>query len=287
VRISGLLGAGLGALVTMSVALADQGHSHGGASEPLRPAGFDYDPPIPGSYRLPPLGMAADGIALDETGAERRLHDLMKQDVTVLSFIYTRCGDLCPLGTLLMRDLHEATAGDPDLAAGLRLITMSFDPDYDTPEVMAREAQALRGDRGADWVFLTARDKRELAEILSAYDQRVLAKADPDSPGGPLAHQLRVYLIDREQRIRNIFSLNFPDPRLVRRHPHPGAGGNGWPSTKFSPVISTGGPSASSDTPRTYCGICGYGWISAFQRVRRLDDRQHDLPGDRACRQGI
>jgi protein SCO1 len=215
VRISGLLGAGLGALVTMSVALADQGHSHGGASEPLRPAGFDYDPPIPGSYRLPPLGMAADGIALDETGAERRLHDLMKQDVTVLSFIYTRCGDLCPLGTLLMRDLHEATAGDPDLAAGLRLITMSFDPDYDTPEVMAREAQALRGDRGADWVFLTARDKRELGDILAAYDQRVLAKADPDSLGGPLAHQLRVYLIDRELRVRNIYSLDFLDPRLV------------------------------------------------------------------------
>jgi protein SCO1/2 len=219
VRISGLLAAGLGALVMMmvmmSAALADQGHSHGGASVPPRPAGFDYDPPKPGSYRLPPLGTAADGVALDETGAERRLHDLMKQDVTVLSFIYTRCGDLCPLGTLLMRDLHEATAGDPDLAAGLRLITMSFDPDYDTPEVMAREAQALRGGTGADWVFLTARDKPELADILSAYDQRVLAKADPDSPGGPLAHQLRVYLIDRELRVRNIYSLDFLDPRLV------------------------------------------------------------------------
>jgi cytochrome oxidase Cu insertion factor (SCO1/SenC/PrrC family) len=219
VRISGLLAAGLLILVMMSVALADQGHSHGGsgggASEPPRPAGFDYDPPKPGSYRLPPLATAADGIALDETGAERRLHDLMKQDVTVLSFIYTRCGDLCPLGTLLMRDLHEATAGDPDLAAGLRLITMSFDPDYDTPEVMAREAQALRGDRGADWVFLTARDKRELADILAAYDQRVLAKTDPDSPGGPLAHQLRVYLIDRKLRVRNIYSLDFLDPRLV------------------------------------------------------------------------
>ena len=92
---------------------------------------------------------------------------------------------------------------------------MSFDPDHDTPEVMAREAQALRGDQGADWRFLTARDKGELREILAAYDQRVLTKADPDDPGGPLAHQLRVYLIDREQRIRNIYSLDFLDPRLV------------------------------------------------------------------------
>jgi protein SCO1 len=133
----------------------------------------------------------------------------------VLSFIYTRCGDICPLGTMLMRDLHEATAADASLTSGLRLITMSFDPDHDTPEVMAREAQALRGEQGADWYFLTARDKGELREILAAYDQQVLMKVDPDDPGGPLAHQLRVYLIDREQRIRNIYSLDFLDPRLV------------------------------------------------------------------------
>jgi protein SCO1/2 len=216
VRTAGLLAAGLVCLA-MSVALADLGHRHGGAAapEPPRPAGFDYDPPEPGSYRLPPLGIAADGVVLDESGAERRLHGLMKGGITVLSFIYTRCGDVCPLGTMLMRDLHEATAAAANLTTGLRLITMSFDPDYDTPEVMAREARALRGDQGADWYFLTTRDKGELRKILAAYDQRVLAKADPDSPSGPLAHQLRVYLIDREQRIRNIYSLDFLDPRLV------------------------------------------------------------------------
>jgi protein SCO1/2 len=211
---AGLLGAGLVCLA-LSAALADPAHHHGGATaEPPRPAGFDYDPPEPGGYRLPPLGVAADGVALDESGAERRLHGLMKGRITVLSFIYTRCGDICPLGTMLMRDLHEATAEDPGLTAGLRLITMSFDPDHDTSEVMAREAQALRGDKGAGWYFLTARDKGELREILAAYDQRVLTKAGPDA-GGPLAHQLRVYLIDREQRVRNIYSLDFLDPRLV------------------------------------------------------------------------
>jgi protein SCO1/2 len=216
VRTAGLFAAGLFCLA-MSTALADPEHRHGGAAtpEPPRPAGFDYDPPQPGSYRLPPLDAAADGVALDESGTERRLHDLMKGRITVLSFIYTRCGDICPLGTMLMRDLHEATVADASLTTGLRLITMSFDPDHDTPEVMAREAQALRGDQGADWYFLTARDRGELREILAAYDQQVLMKVDPDDPGGPLAHQLRVYLIDREQRIRNIYSLDFLDPRLV------------------------------------------------------------------------
>ncbi|EWY38605.1 hypothetical protein N825_12400 [Skermanella stibiiresistens SB22] len=200
-------------------AAADSGHSHGGGAPvaPPRPSGFDYDPPKPGTYQLPPLAVAADGVALDETGAVRHLSELMGDGITVLSFIYTRCGDICPFGTQLMRDLHEATAEDPELAAGLRLITMSFDPDHDTPEVMAEEAKAFRddggrGEKGADWPFLTARDKGELGEILTAYDQRVLTSVNPD---GPLAHQLRVYLIDREHRIRNIYSLDFLDPRLV------------------------------------------------------------------------
>ena len=114
-----------------------------------------------------------------------------------------------------MRDLHEAAAADPALTPILRLITMSFDPDHDTPEVMALQAQSLRTGDEADWSFLTARDKGSLGEILAAYGQRVLANPAPDDTGGPLAHQLRVYLIDRSGKIRNIYSLDFLDPRLV------------------------------------------------------------------------
>jgi cytochrome oxidase Cu insertion factor (SCO1/SenC/PrrC family) len=221
VRAQALLAMGLlwlgSVCLGMPPAMADPAHRHDTADEPesSRPAGFEYDPPAPGSYRLPPLATAADGTALDETGTVRGLHDLMRDRITVLSFIYTRCGDICPLGAMLMRNLHEATAADAGLAAGLRLITMSFDPDHDTPEVMAREALALRVDGGADWRFLTASGMPELEAILAAYDQRVIAKADPDDPRGPLAHQLRVYLIDREFRVRNIYSLDFLNPMLV------------------------------------------------------------------------
>jgi protein SCO1/2 len=196
VRVQAMLAVGLLWLgpvcLGMPPVMADPAHRHDTAAErePFRPTGFEYDPPAPGSYRLPPLATAADGTALDETGAVRSLRGLMTDRITVLSFIYTRCGDICPLGTMLM-------------------------PDHDTPEVMASEARALRVDGGADWQFLTASGMSELAAILAAYDQRVIAKANPDDPRGPLAHQLRVYLIDRELRIRNIYSLDFLDPRLV------------------------------------------------------------------------
>ena len=181
-RAQALLAVGL-VWLGLAPVMADPLHRHDTAAEreASRPAGFEYDPPSPGSYRLPPLATAADGTTLDETGAVRSLHGLMTDRITVLSFIYTRCGDICPLGTMLMRDLHEATAADAGLAAGLRLITLSFDPGHDTPEVMAGEARALRVDGGADWQFLTASGMAELGAILAAYDQRVIATSSEAS----------------------------------------------------------------------------------------------------------
>jgi len=135
--------------------------------------------------------------------------------VTVLSFIYTRCGDICPLGTALLADLQAITAEDAAVRDRVRLVTLSFDPDHDTPAVMAEQARLLRTEPGSDWQFLTTRSRKELQPILAAYDQQVMAKTNPDDPSGPLAHQLRVYLIDEDGHVRNIYSLDFLDPRLV------------------------------------------------------------------------
>ncbi len=203
---------------------AHEAHEH--ASPPARPelaigrsADYDYDPPEPGSYRLPPLKTAADGVVLDETGAERSLRELLHGRITVLSFIYTRCADVCPLATMLLHELHGFAAEDPDLRDNLRLLTISFDPEHDTPEVMAMHAAALRngdgGEPGAEWRFLTTAGTEALKPFLAAYDQPVGRKLDPSDPLGPLAHQLRVYLIDRDARVRNIYSLGFLDTRLV------------------------------------------------------------------------
>ena len=51
--------------------------------------------------------------------------------------------------------------------------------------------------------------------MLAAYNQAVDAKADPASAGGPLSHVFRAFLIDRAGQVRNIYSLDFFDPKLV------------------------------------------------------------------------
>jgi protein SCO1/2 len=181
-----------------------------------RTADYDYDPPEPGSYSLPPIEPAADGRVLDETGAEQSLRALLDGKITVMAFIYTRCADICPEATMLLHELYGIASEDPTLRHDLQLITISFDPEHDTPEVMALHADSLRheGD-SAVWRFLTTPGEAELRPMLDAYDQPVGPKTDPDDPLGPLAHQLRVFLIDAKGEVRNIYSVGFLDPRLV------------------------------------------------------------------------
>lgn len=171
----------------------------------------------PGSYRLPPIRPAADATLLDETGAARSLHALFEGRITVLAFIYTRCGDVCPLASLRLADLQALAARDPELAAELQLISLSFDPGYDTPARMADYAASLRlGEPAAPrWHFLTAPDEAAIQPVLEAYRQPVARKADPDDAAGPFSHLLRVFLIDERGVVRNIYSADFLDPRLV------------------------------------------------------------------------
>jgi len=180
--------------------------------------GEEYEAPKPGSYALPVIKSAADGALLDSDGRRVSLGELTRGRITVLSFIYTRCAaaKACPFATGVLMDLHELSAEDAGLARSLRLVSMSFDPGHDTPDRM-RAYSALAAQRGsaAPWHFLTAQSEAKLQPILAAYGQAVDRKKNPGDPTGPLNHTLRVYLIDRAGRIRNIYSSGTLDLRLV------------------------------------------------------------------------
>jgi cytochrome oxidase Cu insertion factor (SCO1/SenC/PrrC family) len=183
-----------------------------------RTSDYDYDTPAPGSYTLPALKPAADGDVLDSHGRPLRLQELTRGRVTVLSFIYTRCAatKACPYATGVLLELHRVSSEDPALATGMRLVSMSFDPDIDTPERMAAYAMVAEGrSSAAQWHFLTTRSQDQLKPILNAYGQAVDRKKNPLDPTGPLNHTLRVFLIDREGSVRNIYSADTLDLRLV------------------------------------------------------------------------
>ena len=179
---------------------------------------YDYDPPVPGSYALPVVKVAPDGAIIDSAGRSLNLRDLTHGRITVLSFIYTRCAapKACPYATGALNQLHALSADDKTLAKNMRLVSMSFDPDYDTPQRLAAYSQwMLEQKSGCEWRFATAKSRAELDSILNGYGQTVDKRSDPADPQGPLYHILRVFLIDREGRIRNIYSSGTLDPRLV------------------------------------------------------------------------
>jgi len=150
--------------------------------------------------------LAADGDVLGSRGRAIRLHQLLNGRIAVLSFIYTTCSDIngCPLATHVLRGVQDRLLDAPSLQGQVRLLSLSFDPERDTPSVLARYGGHFKVP-GFDWRFLTTRSQAELAPLLDAYGQWVIR--DPDE--GALSHLLRVYLIDRERRIRNIYSVSF------------------------------------------------------------------------------
>lgn len=179
---------------------------------------YDYDVPAPGSYQLPVVKAAADGEVLDHRGRPLRLSEITKGRVTVMSFIYTRCAaaKACPMATGVLMELHRQSTKDKTLALGMRLVSMSFDPENDTPQRMAMFANLAGNHKSAsDWRFITTASQTKLQPILAAYGQAVNRKDNPNDPTGPLNHTLRVFLIDEAGNLRNIYSSGTLDVRLV------------------------------------------------------------------------
>src|SRR4029077_2327103 len=106
------------------------------AAEPTRDSDYDYDPPMAGSYSLSVIKSAADGALLDSNNKSVQLRDLTRGRITVLIFIYTRCAapKACPYATGVLTQIHDLSVDDKTLAKSMRLVSLSFDPEYDTPQ---------------------------------------------------------------------------------------------------------------------------------------------------------
>lgn len=192
--------------------------------QPLAPGygGLRFTAPIPGTYRLPVLGLASDGNVLDSESRSTTLHKLMgsadnPDKVVLLSFIYATCSDIngCPLATAVFHKIKNRLEKETELASHLRLITLSFNPEYDTPERMKEYGATLQG-KGMEWHFLTTRSEQELQPILKNYNQT--AEKIYDAKGkftNTFSHNLRVYLIDQRKQLRNIYNTELLHPDML------------------------------------------------------------------------
>jgi len=178
-----------------------------------------YVPPAPGSYRLERILRAPQGTVLDSDGRVRALADFTTGKVTLFSFIYTYCSDPkgCPLAYATLHSLKHSIEGTPALHGKVRFVSMSFDPVHDTPVAMrSYGGQEARDRRGLEWAFLTSRDGRELAPVLDGFGQDVsVAAVQPGQRLPVLSHMLKVYLIDPQGFVREIYSTSYLHPAVL------------------------------------------------------------------------
>jgi cytochrome oxidase Cu insertion factor (SCO1/SenC/PrrC family) len=184
------------------------------------PVPLAFAPPAPGTYRLPAIQPAPDGEVLDSAGAAHPLSDFTHGRITLLGLVYTRCTDPdgCPRAAWAFNEVRSLLRADPTLGKRVRLVSLSFDPANDVPEVIDRYARRSRGrGSGADWHFLTTVSTDRIAPILEGFGQDLRVAADADASAAPrdFSHTLKVFLIDAQGQVREIYSTAYLMPRMV------------------------------------------------------------------------
>ena len=142
--------------------------------------------------RLPTIGAAPDFALTSQDGKEVRLEDF-RGKVVAVAFIYASCPDVCPLLTDKMARVQDELG--PDFGTKVAFLSITVDPERDTPEVLKGYAEAFDADL-AGWSFLTG-TPAAVREVAQRYGVAVAPAAD-----GQVDHTLLTTLIDRHGTMR-------------------------------------------------------------------------------------
>ena len=172
----------------------------------------DYKPTV--QYHVPTEGDAVPDFKLvNEDGKTIHLGQF-KGRVLLLTFIYTRCplADYCPRMNKNFAEIDAALAADKKLYGQTHLLSISFDPKYDTPAVLKSYGAIYMGgakERFAHWDF-AAPPEAELQAMEEFFDVGV-------TPGeaGTLTHSLSTALIGKDGKVRAWYATNEWTPAEV------------------------------------------------------------------------
>jgi protein SCO1/2 len=104
--------------------------------------------------------------------------DVMKGKILLINFFFTACDNVCPLATENLVRVQELLG--PRIGPEIRMVSISLQPDHDTPDVLANYAKQY--GVGPGWLFLTGvRDDIELLRHRLGFDDiDPVVDADPE-----------------------------------------------------------------------------------------------------------
>lgn len=138
-----------------------------------------------------------------QDGETRGLLDFRGKAVA-LTFIFTRCSlpDYCPLMSSNFRALQTKLAEQERLAGKWQLVSVSFDPAFDTPAVLGQYASRLSADPEA-WSFMVG-DEESTSRLAKSVGLRYQAQEDPSV----ISHNLRTLILGPDGRIARLWVGN-------------------------------------------------------------------------------
>lgn len=145
---------------------------------------------VPDATKIDDYGSVPEFKFTSHLGKPLTLSD-MRGKVWVANFFFTDCTKICPMMTAELSKLQEEYGKD-----GLKIVSISVNPETDTPEKMAAHAEQIGADSNV-WLFLTG-DKQQIID-LSVNGFHLPANQNPDS------HSQRFALVDRDGKIRGYY----------------------------------------------------------------------------------
>ena len=142
---------------------------------------------------LPELGEAAEFRLTDQSGRSVRLSDY-RGKVVLVNFMFTKCPDYCPTLTAVLANVQDSLMRE-GLGDRVQLLSITVDPENDTPELLRRFAAAMHVDTSA-WDFLTGSGD-EIEDVSEAYGVFFARSAS-----GSVDHNLLTTVIDRSGKMR-------------------------------------------------------------------------------------
>jgi protein SCO1/2 len=144
---------------------------------------------------LKPGDPVPDTVLTDASSRPLALRDWQGRPFAI-TFIYVRCPlpQFCPLLDRRFRELQDAIAGDPQLTGRARLLSVSFDPTFDTPEALTAHARKLGADP-AVWQFATA-SPAVVDRFAATFGVNVIREADRT-----ITHNMRTAIVGADGRL--------------------------------------------------------------------------------------
>ena len=176
---------------------------------------------------LPVLAELPDFQLVDEDGQAFARKDLLGR-VWVADFVFTSCADACPRLQTKMKKLQDRLV-PPEQGGSIALLSISVDPQRDTPAKLKQYQQVFGARRGL-WRALTGAQEEIERTVVRGF-HTAMAKvpregADPRAEAFEIMHGERLVLVDRFGRIRGYYDADDPD-RVLRDARSLSQGGRG------------------------------------------------------------